>query len=70
MGISVSSTVNSANTKYHMSLSSGGGPDWSIIPSSGKGVAFLLARMRVFVMARCGMKVSAEDMLMEENEIR
>lgn len=35
MGISVSSTVNSANTKYHMPLSSGG-PDWSIIPSSGK----------------------------------
>ena len=36
MEISVSSTVNFANTKYHMSLSSGGGPDWSIIPSSGK----------------------------------
>ena len=36
MGISVSSTVNSANTKYRMSVSSGGGPDWSIIPSSGK----------------------------------
>ena len=35
MGISVSSTVNSANTKYHMSLG-GRGPDWSIIPSSGK----------------------------------
>lgn len=35
MGISVTSTVNSANTKYRMSLSSGG-PDWSIIPSSGK----------------------------------
>ena len=36
MGISALSTANSANTKYHMSLSSGGGPDWSIIPSSGK----------------------------------
>ena len=35
MGISVSSTVDSSNTKYHMSLS-GGGPDWSVIPSSGK----------------------------------
>ena len=35
MGISALSTANSANTKYHMSLS-GRGPDWSIIPSSGK----------------------------------
>ena len=35
MGISVSGTVNSANTKYYTSLS-GEGPDWSIIPSSGK----------------------------------
>ena len=35
MGISVSGTVNSSNTKYYTSLS-GGGPDWSIIPSSGK----------------------------------
>ncbi|HBA49508.1 MAG TPA: hypothetical protein DCZ91_17265, partial [Lachnospiraceae bacterium] len=35
MGILVSSTVNSGNTKYHKSLSSGG-PDWSVIPSSGK----------------------------------
>lgn len=36
MGISVSSTVNSDNTKYRMSVSSGGGPDWSITPSFGK----------------------------------
>lgn len=36
MGISVSSTVNSGNTKYRISLSSGEAPDWSIIPSSGK----------------------------------
>lgn len=36
MEISALSTANSANTKYHMSLSSGRGPDWSIIPSSGK----------------------------------
>ena len=36
MGISVLSAVNSASTKYRMSLSSGGGPDWSIISSSGK----------------------------------
>lgn len=36
MGISALSTANSANTKYHMALSNGGGPDWSIIPSSGK----------------------------------
>ncbi len=36
MGISISGMVNPANTKYHMSLSSGRGPDWSIIPSSGK----------------------------------
>ena len=36
MGISITGTVNSANTKYRMSVSSGGGPDWSIIPSSGK----------------------------------
>ena len=36
MGISVSNTVNPTNTKYRMSLSSGGEPDWSIIPSSGK----------------------------------
>ncbi len=35
MGISALSTANSANTKYHMSLG-GRGPDWSIIPSSGK----------------------------------
>lgn len=35
MGISALSTANSANTKYHISLSSRG-PDWSIIPSSGK----------------------------------
>lgn len=35
MGISALSTANYANTKYHMSLS-GRGPDWSIIPSSGK----------------------------------
>lgn len=35
MGISALSTVNSANTKQCMSLS-GRGPDWSIIPSSGK----------------------------------
>ena len=35
MGISALSIANSANTKYHMSLSSRG-PDWSIIPSSGK----------------------------------
>ena len=36
MGISVSNTVNPVNTKYRMSVSSGGGPDWSVIPSSGK----------------------------------
>ena len=36
MGILVSNTVNSANIKCHMSLNSSGGPDWSIIPSSGK----------------------------------
>ena len=36
MGILISSVVNSANTKYRMSLSSGGGLNWSIIPSSGK----------------------------------
>ncbi|MDE7445222.1 MAG: hypothetical protein K2N15_05875 [Lachnospiraceae bacterium] len=35
MGISVSNTGNVADTKYRMSLSSGG-PDWSIIPSSRK----------------------------------
>lgn len=35
MGISALSTANYANTKYHKSLS-GGGPDWSVIPSSGK----------------------------------
>ena len=35
MGISALNTANSANTKYHMSLG-GRGPDWSIIPSSGK----------------------------------
>ena len=35
MGISALSTVNSINTKQRMSLS-GRGPDWSIIPSSGK----------------------------------
>ena len=35
MGISVSSTLNSANTKHSMSLSSRG-PDWSLIPSAGK----------------------------------
>ena len=35
MEISVSSAVTSASTKYRMSVS-GGGPDWSIIPSSGK----------------------------------
>lgn len=38
MGISALSIANSANTKYHMSLNGGGGPDWSIIPSSGKAV--------------------------------
>ena len=36
MGISVSSTINSSNTKYHTSLSSSGEPDWSVIPSSRK----------------------------------
>ena len=36
MGISALSTADSVNTKYHMALSNGGGPDWSIIPSSGK----------------------------------
>ena len=36
MGISVSNTVNSVNTKYRMSVSNGGGPDWSVIPSFGK----------------------------------
>lgn len=35
MGISVSGIVNSDNTKYCMSISSGE-PDWSVIPSSGK----------------------------------
>ncbi len=35
MGISISGMVNSVNTKHSMSLSSSG-PDWSIIPSSGK----------------------------------
>ena len=35
MGISALSTANYANTKYRMSLS-GRGPDWSVIPSSGK----------------------------------
>ncbi len=35
MGISALSAVNSANTKHSMPLS-GRGPDWSIIPSSGK----------------------------------
>lgn len=35
MGISALSAVNSVNTKHSMSLS-GRGPDWSIIPSSGK----------------------------------
>lgn len=35
MGISALSTANYDNTKYHMLLS-GRGPDWSIIPNSGK----------------------------------
>ena len=35
MGISALSAVNSVNTKHSMPLS-GRGPDWSIIPSSGK----------------------------------
>ena len=35
MGISISGMVNSSNTKQSMLLS-GRGPDWSIIPSSGK----------------------------------
>ena len=35
MGISISGMVNSVNTKQSMLLS-GRGPDWSIIPSSGK----------------------------------
>lgn len=36
MGISISGAGNTANTKQRISLSGGGGPDWSIIPSSGK----------------------------------
>ena len=35
MGISALGAVNSVNTKHSMPLS-GKGPDWSIIPSSGK----------------------------------
>lgn len=35
MGISISSTVNCANTRYRTSLN-GGGPDWAMIPSAGK----------------------------------
>jgi len=35
MGISALGAVNSVNTKHSMPLS-GRGPDWSIIPSSGK----------------------------------
>ena len=35
MGISISGMVNSSNTKQSMLLSARG-PDWSIIPSSGK----------------------------------
>lgn len=36
MGISVSNTANTANTKHRISLSGNGGPDWSVIPSFGK----------------------------------
>lgn len=36
MGISISGAGNTVNTKQRISLSGGGGPDWSVIPSSGK----------------------------------